>query len=742
MPNTADLDLALTTDTGPLIRVLPPAVTSRIAAGEVVERPASVVKELVENALDAGAARITVDIAGGGLDLVRVSDDGRGMSPADLKLCVLEHATSKIRSADELPLLTTLGFRGEALPSIASIAHFSITTRTRQALSASRIEIDGGEPAQPEVKDAAGAYGTTVEARDLFYNLPARKKFLKGPGSEAAACTDTLLRLALTRPDAGFTLLQDRREVFSVAPVSPVTSGTPDAIAAAASALRHSTFDIRHYVKRARELLGRSNTEQLLELDAIGTAREIPGESVDEKIQLPPGAIDLPEIPAGYRVYGLISPPAITRPNRSAVYLTVNGRPVKDRTLTSALMEAYRHLLPPKRYPLAVLFFELPGADVDANVHPTKTEVRFRIPGLVYALLHHAIRRACGNESASVYRRSESAVPAQPHVPLGAPRVDDKQKTFDLWPRADGEVDCGLRIADCGLAGDAPGKVAPLSGGNVVAGTVATSGTSAEAPGTVHEAAAPYSAPATAKFNPPLPSLNAAARIPTAALTPSNPQSAIRNPQSPPPKPPAPFRVLGQAGGAYIVLEDDTGVKLIDQHALHERVLFEVFLKKAHSTAQGEAQGLLVPQVFDLTPVQLSVFTQDDAAQQLLSHLGFSVDLFGDRAIAVRAVPALFRSASKAALVLDVLDALSETSDADPSLTRAKHRYSFREKAAYMLACKGALKAGERLTIEQMTALVEDYRRCAGPHGFTCPHGRPVALELGWDELEKAVGRV
>ena len=725
MPNATDIFPPAAADSAHRIHVLPPAVTSRIAAGEVVERPASVVKELVENALDAGARRISVDLSGGGLDGVRVSDDGVGMSPPDLALCVLEHATSKIRSADELPLLTTLGFRGEALPSIASVSHFAITTRRRGDVGASRIEIDGGEPSHPDVKDAAGSFGTTVDARDLFFNLPARKKFLKGQSSEAAACTDTLLRLALTRPDTGFALLQDRREVFSVSPVAPVAPG-PTAAAFHAS-------DPTPYLRRARELLGRANTDALLELDAIGSARELTDESA-AIATVRPGAFDLPEIPLGYRVYGLISPPAVTRPNRGAVYLAVNGRPVKDRTLTSALLEAYRHLLPPKRYPVAVLFLELPGSDVDANVHPTKTEVRFRVPGIVYALLHHAIRRACGGERVEI-KSAPPVVASAPHIPLGAPQPDFGQQRFDLWPRAEERIDCGLRIADCGLEGNAPPPESPAAESKAPAQVV-------------HEAPVAYARPAP----PPNPQslsralAQAVDEAPAAyarpAPPPPNPQSAIHNPQSPLPS--AAFRVLGQAGGSYIVLEDDTGVKLIDQHALHERVLFEIFLKKAHSTSlsPGESQGLLVPQILELTPVQLSVFSQDSAAQELLAHLGFSVDLFGAKAIAVRAVPALFRSASKAALVLDVLDALAETSDADPSLTRAKHRYSFREKAAYMLACKGALKAGERLTIEQMTALVEDYRRCAGPHGFTCPHGRPVALELGWAELEKAVGRV
>ena len=203
----------------------------------------------------------------------------------------------------------------------------------------------------------------------------------------------------------------------------------------------------------------------------------------------------------------------------------------------------------------------------------------------------------------------------------------------------------------------------------------------------------------------------------------------------------APFRVLGQAGGSYIVLEDDSGVKLIDQHALHERVLFELFLKRAQATARGDAQGLLTPIVLELTPIQASAYAQGDATRELLLHLGFDTAPFGERSVAVRSIPTVFKSANKASLVLDVLDAVTDTADDDPARSKLNSRFSLREKACYMLACKGAVKAGERLTVDQMSALVEDYRRLAGPHGFTCPHGRPVALELSWEQLERAVGR-
>ena len=703
----------------PTIRILSPETRARIAAGEVIERPSSVVKELAENALDAGAHRIFVDIASGGVDLIRVSDDGLGMNEADLSLCILEHATSKLASAGDLAALNSLGFRGEALPSIASVSHFSITTRARGMDAALILQSDGGVPLMPLVRPAAGPFGTSVEVRDLFFNLPARKKFLKGHASESAACAETLLRLALTRPDVGFTLTQERREVFAVSPVVENSK-----LKTQNSKLPSEPLQAAPFYRRARELLGRANTEHLMELDAVGCRSEELKAASPAMAALPQSVLALPEIPRGYRLFGLLSPPAFTRPNRAAIYLSVNGRPVKDRTLTSALLEAYRQLLPPKRYPVAVLFLELPSMDVDHNVHPAKTEVRFRVPGLVYALLHHAVRQGLGGvssgvsngecrmsngvqqqwpvasgqgsgtaaESAAAYGVAPKAhVPHIPHIPLGAPQPDQGQRRFDLWP-----------------------TVAPPN-----------------------SAAAPQ--------NPPQPAIRNSAfdirHSPAAAPQNAPLAESIRHSTLDIQHSPAPFRVLGQAGGSYIVLEDDSGVKLIDQHALHERVLFELFLKKARDAARGDSQGLLTPVVLELTPVQSSAYLEGDTAAELLAHLGFETASFGERSIAVRAIPSIFKSAEKAALVLDVLDAITDTADDDPGRSGMKTRFSLREKACYRLACKAALKAGERLTIDQMSALVEDYRRLAGSHGFTCPHGRPVALELGWEQLERAVGR-
>jgi len=658
------------------IRILPEDVASRIAAGEVVERPGSVVKELVENALDAGARNVHVELAGGGRECIRVSDDGSGMGPEDLALCAVPHATSKLVTVADLERLVTLGFRGEALPSVAAVSRFTLTSRLRADqpganAAAWRIEICGGEPQRPAPRPAGAAAGTTVEVRDLFFNVPARAKFLKGAGAEAAACADAFLRLALTRPDVSFTLRQGRHEICSLLAGPHGAAGASPCSA---------------FLQRARDVLGRAAGSGLLEVAVAGPGDTAAASAATQALA---GGCQ------GYRLYGLISPPAITRPNRSSIYLAVNGRPVKDRTLTSALLESCRHLLPPQRYPIAVLFLELPGADLDINVHPTKAEVRFRLPGLVYALFHHAVRTACGASSAEQRASSPEPPAAAPLAELtagarGAPIPLHSRKSFDLWPRA---------------PTPAAGESAPAPQQPAVRTQYAVPSAVPSGAGRVAEKAGAF-APS--------------APVPPAA-------AANRD-----------FRILGQAGGAYIVLEDERGVKLIDQHALHERILFEELLARAEGRARGDSQGLLIAESLELSPAQAAVFAEDGAAG-VLEALGFAVESFGPRSVLVRAVPAILKSAAAALLVRDVLDAMAGADT--PGAAGAGSRLHFREKAVYTLACKGAIKAGERLTIEQMTALVAEYRRNVGAGGFTCPHGRPMALELSWEELERSVGR-
>ena len=678
----------------PRIHLLPDAVKSRIAAGEVIERPASVLKELVENALDAGAKAIHVLLEAGGRELIRVTDDGSGMTPEELVLSIQRHATSKLTSADDLYRLTTLGFRGEALPSIGSVSRMTISTRPRLAAGAGdsdaawRLRVEGGAVGAPE--PAAGGFGTTVEVRELFFNLPARKKFLKGPGAEAAACGDTLLRLALVRPDVAFTLLQGRQEILAC-PATAAPAGTGHVALAA-------------YAQRAEAALGQHLAHTLVQVAAEG-----PG----ERPELAAGAEPAASAPQGYRLFGLVTPPAQTRPNRAHIYLAVNGRPVKDRTLTTALLEAFRHLLPPKRYPAAVLFLDLPGSDVDINVHPTKAEVRFRIPGLVFSLFHHALREAFAPQLQVASHASRVAGPTLVSPADAALETQDSglaTRRFDLWQ--------GERAVP-GAA--APGSPAPRSHAPLYPGAGGAS-TAAEAP-----------------------AAHLGLRVAGARLEDApRPSAEIQNSKFKIQHFPSSFRVLGQAGGAYIVAEDERGVLLFDQHALHERVLFEELLARARAGTEGSAgaerQGLLLPEILELSPAQAAAFS-DPEAREVLAELGYEVAEFGPRAIAVHAVPVVLKGARAASLVREVLEALAQVSEEYPAGKKRPDRASLREKAAYVLSCKGAIKAGEQLSPEQAQALLAEFQARVGGRSFTCPHGRPLAIELSWEELERRVGR-
>src|SRR5579862_1311330 len=709
------------TSTASAIRVLPPELVARIAAGEVVERPASIVKELVENALDASASKIRVEIESGGTARVRVTDDGSGMSPADLLLSVQPHATSKLDSADQLHRLSTLGFRGEALPSIASVTRFSIVSRQVSSRDphAWRIELEPGLTQAPQVRPSAGNTGTTVEAADLFFNLPARKKFLKGLASEASACADTFLRLALTRPDVAFSLSQGRSELLAL----PAVTRSRAPIGGTHSPHSRPALPTAAYLRRARDAFGQANSAGLLELDFTDQLHvEAPSESA-------------------CRLFGLLFLPKLNAPNRNQIYLTVNGRSVRDRTLTSPLLEAFRHLLPPRRFPRAALFLELPGGDVDINVHPAKSEVRFRVPGRIFALFHHAVRGACGVESQeSGVRSQESEVSghwsgngaapgAPPHADLVFPPTG---------PLLDGTVPAPVPAA----FNDAF-DVWPAS--------------------RVSEAPAPFGAPPRGfERNVPRSYASPATPLQSSRTLPTPRRDSVPALVEASARPALDCRVIGQAAGSYIVVEDESGVKLIDQHALHERILFERLMASAASSSRGDAQGLLVPETVELSAAQAALLSASSesgacrasarsgqAVEQtplaLLAHLGFDCTPFGPRTLLLQAIPAILKSASPARLVSELLETLAAGDDAPLSSAKPLKRASLREKTAYILSCKAAIKAGERLTVVQMEALLGSFHNTVGPlsaHGsLTCPHGRPLSFNVSWYELERAVGR-
>jgi DNA mismatch repair protein MutL len=589
------------------VRQLPEAVVNRIAAGEVVERPASVVKELVENALDAGAHNIEVVLAGGGSRLIRVTDDGAGMSADDLELAVERHATSKL-DGDNLDSIATLGFRGEALPSIGSVARLSVTTRTKRGANANEIGVDGGR--KSPVKPAPLGEGTRVEVRDLFYATPARLKFLKSERAETAAAVEAVRRLALARPDVGFTVVADDR-----APVTYAARGD----------------DHEGRVTRMADVLGAELRENAVAVDGERT---------------------------GVRVTGLAGLPTFSRANSLAQYLFVNGRPVRDKVLLGSVRAAYSDLLHGDRHPVVALFLTLQPREVDVNVHPAKTEVRFRDPGNVRALLIRALKDALG---------------------AGAMR--------SATTGAD-------RLVAFARRGTRP--------------TVVWRGAAAPAfaPGLAEEEQAVFSALAS-------PSADTRANVaPASPELLDKPLGAAR----------------AQLHETYVVAQTRDGLIVVDQHAAHERIVYEK-LKNALARDGVKRQILLVPQVVELDP--------DDAAALGeragdLARLGLVVEPFGPGAVLVREVPALLGDTDAAGLVRDLAEHLAEW---DGSLPLERRLLA----VASSMSCHGSVRAGRRLKPEEMNALLREME--ATENSGQCNHGRPTYIELKREDIEKLFGR-
>jgi DNA mismatch repair protein MutL len=590
------------------VRQLSEAVVNRIAAGEVVERPASVVKELVENALDAGARRIEVVLAGGGSRLIRVTDDGSGMSADDLALAVERHATSKL-TGDDLDAIATLGFRGEALPSIGSVARLSITTRPGRAPNASEIAVDGGKKSQ--VKPAALGEGTRVEVRDLFYATPARLKFLKSERAETAAAVETVRRLALARPDVAFTLVADDR--------TPVT-----------------------YAARGADHEGR-----------LARMADVLGAELREN------AVAVEGDRGGVRVTGLAGLPTFSRANSLAQYLFVNGRPVRDKVLLGSVRAAYSDLLHGDRHPVVALFLTLDPREVDVNVHPAKTEVRFRDPGLVRALLIRALKDALGEG-------------AMRSATTGADRL------FSLARR---------------------GGARPVVAWRGAAAPAFASGFAEEEQAVFSATGAP-SADARADLAPAAPELL------------DKPLGAART----------------QLHETYIVAQTRDGLVVVDQHAAHERIIYEK-LKAAIDRDGVGRQILLVPQVVDLDA--------DDVATLLeradeLAKLGLVIEPFGQGAVLVREVPALLGDTDATALVRDLAEHVAEW---DQSLPLERRLLA----VASSMSCHGSVRAGRRLKPDEMNALLREME--ATENSGQCNHGRPTYVELKLEDIEKLFGR-
>jgi DNA mismatch repair protein MutL len=601
------------------IRQLPPHLINRIAAGEVIERPASVVKELVENAIDAGARTIEIVAAKGGLELIRVTDDGCGMDEADLVLSVERHATSKLAGEDLLNI-ATLGFRGEALPSIGSVAKLKIASRPRGGGQGFEIEVHGGERSGP--RPAALNSGTRIEVRDLFYATPARLKFMKSEQAETSAIGQLAKRFALAFPHIAFSVATGERGGVSYPAVLP---GDEDGLRL-----------------RLGKVMGRDFAADAL---PIGAEQE------------------------GARVTGFAGVPTLNRPTQQMQYLFVNGRPVKDRLLLAAVRGAYGDLVPRGRHPMAVLFVSLPAEEVDVNVHPAKAEVRFRDGGLVHGLVTGSIRRAL---EAGGVKTSAALAGAAIGAGLGAGRgapgpgyAASRSPSPGWTPRRS--------FAPSGLAEDWQMPLAEI-----------------DAP----------SANAAAASEPPAPELRA------------KPLGAAR----------------AQLHGTYIVAETDSSVVIVDQHAAHERLVYEK-LKAGLRNGGVERQALLIPEVVELDAGAAALIAERAGE---LERLGLIVEPFGEGAILVREVPALAAKSSIGSLVRDLAEEL-ETVGASSRLEDRLYEICAR------IACHGSVRAGRGLKPEEMNALLREME--ATPGASQCNHGRPAFIELKLADIEKLFAR-
>ncbi|MGH7144368.1 MAG: DNA mismatch repair endonuclease MutL [Planctomycetota bacterium] len=740
------------------IRVLPIDVQNRIAAGEVIERPASVLKELVENALDAGARHLQVLIHAGGRELIRVHDDGEGIAAEDLPVAVLRHATSKITSAADIYTVESLGFRGEALPSIASVSLLTIVSRRRQDDSAAAIHIDGG--AASPVEMASGNPGTTVTVRRLFYNLPARLKFLKSEPSETAACLQMLTRLALAWPQCAFQLkvraANGRDKVLL-----DVTAQLPLIAPAGSSALRRAVS-----ADTAEPLASSPASPASSSSSAPAQSAPVPPPSVemltarrleelfgdDDAGMLSPfsGFSGEPNTPGFLHLTGFAGAPALRHPNRTRIQLFLNRRPIKDAALTAAVCDAYRGLLPDRTFPVVFLFLKIDPSEIDVNVHPTKEMIRFRDPGRLYGFikqtLEHANRRrdlapAAPNVSSvpplAGASTSAPAVPAALPARLTSPAAAPPAPLPFSYPAAPGAAP--RRFDPRALTDRIPTAPAPSPTAPVPSPTDRSGGyadripfTAGVTPTQARETAPAYAPPPHAA------SPAADASLDFVADSGSTPHAAAEPAAEPAAAPapsetfiPTPWRAIGQWAQAFILAEAGEKLFVIDQHALHERLMFERFRRQVEH-GPLDAEPFLLPQPLRLTPVQRAV---TDAVVRPLADLGLRIEPFGADTVLLRSAPVGVPADLAGRVVVECLDEVLEQ-----NLPRAD-RMTLRRKLVNRMSCIAAIKAGDPLSLAQMQALLDEYAQVVGVAAFTCPHGRPIAMEIKRDAVERAVGR-
>jgi DNA mismatch repair protein MutL len=625
------------------IRVLSDNVANKIAAGEVVERPASVVKELLENSLDAGSTRLRVDIENGGRRLIRITDDGCGMLRDDAMLAFERHATSKLHDVKDLLSISTLGFRGEALPSIASVSRLLLETRTEEEATGSRVEIAGGKILS--VEEIAAARGTVITVRDLFFNVPARKKFLRSEQTELAHIASLATHYSLAHPDKTFELTNGNVELLHVTPVPT---------------LRERVFQV-------------FGSETLAELIDLG---------IREREMLLPE-----ETPRRFRLSGFVSRPQVQKNNRNSIYIFVNGRLIRDRLMLHAISASYYNLMPPACYPFALIFVNCDNEEVDVNVHPSKTEVRFRHQSFVHDFVRDTVRAQL---------MESRPAPAFTVSPQPQPAARLPYSEFSQMIENEGPPEVGAEPRPSFALQAEPGPAPRLDFGPPAAAEVS-----------------PATLPTAGRLK--VPDTHGGFPIDISSAT------SLANL--------ADLRPLGQIHESFIIAAGRDGLWIIDQHVAHERILFEKVLAQ-RASGRTEVQRLLMPLVITLTPEQQIEYAR---IAEELEATGFETEPFGHRTIAVKAAPAAISPADLERVIFEILE-IAETELRKVSLE------DLRRGIAASIACRAAIKINTRLDHAKMEWLLQEL--AATDYPMACPHGRPIALQYSTREILKAFHRI
>jgi DNA mismatch repair protein MutL len=657
------------------IRILTDQVANQIAAGEVVDRPASVVKELLENSLDAGATRILVEVEAGGRKLIRISDNGIGMVRDDALLAFERHATSKIRSSDDLLSIATLGFRGEALPSIASIARVQVETRARDDASGTLLDIAGGKILR--VEDAGLPAGTTIAVRDLFFNTPARRKFMRAESTELSHVTALVTHYALAHPDKHFELHSATHALLLAPPVAKPA-------------------------ERIFQIFGRDTLDQLI---PVAAERPFDRAGLPEPPPWKRGDDYTPPDPGFLRVSGFTSKPELQKLNRNSIYVFVNQRLIRDRLILHAVSEAYRNVIPPTSFPVVLLFLEMPPHEVDVNVHPAKTEVRFRQQSYVHDFVRDSLRNTL--IKARPAAKFISALASAPHATPAL--MPDVSPMPDSDPKPDS--DPPVRAEDAETFAPPAAPPLELTAPQLPPESVKLPFSASNAPG--------------APPNPGAPSILGAPSFTNATRS----ERVGSDDSTPTLNSLASLKPMGQLRESFILAVNDEGLWIIDQHVAHERVLFEKILRE-REVERVERQRLLMPLLINLLPQQMVLFSEITAE---LERNGFEVEPFGPQTIAVKAAPPGLDPARLERMLMEVLEQAGNPA-------QSENLGTLRTRIAASLACHSAIKVNMPLDGQRMDWLLAELAKTE--HPTSCPHGRPIALHYSWKDIQKAFNRI